>query len=293
MSMKTRFTILSCLLLLIGCSQEDGQDSAAIMTFDCFNVTVESPAMTKASIGIDGTVKWDVGDCIGIYSDSHAPVKYYREEDGKFRGEPISGTRFYAFYPWSEDAYNPDKPTELKFCSEQILWSGNDASIPMVAKSTDENLCFKQTTGILHFRIKGDKQLISITLNSKGSASGEDIFNGTGTIDMDSEQPSLKLDPERSYNSLSSNCSKEISTAGSWDLYVPVPSYTTFSQGLELHIEFWRYYEKKKIIKSTDRNICVERAVMKSFAEIDIEDLLKSEGDKQNNIDDMPIFDEW
>ena len=84
--MKSRLTLLLALgvLLFLGCVREEIGGDSAIKTFDCFTVSVEKSSGTKVHLegGVD--VGWNVGDRIGVYSDTQEPVPFTYESDGKF-----------------------------------------------------------------------------------------------------------------------------------------------------------------------------------------------------------------
>ena len=174
------FCIYSCVI-------EQTQVEVYEKTFDCFEVTIhpiEDENGTKASLGGLNKVRWTIGDEIGIFSDQQGVVKYVlSEENGKFYGEPVTGTCFYAFYPYSDNAYDENDPMKLK-----MNLSAN--SIPMVAKSSTNSLLFKQTVGILHFRIKWDKKLFGALL--KSNQNNEALF-GDGYVDLSEDAPKFVL----------------------------------------------------------------------------------------------------
>ena len=110
------FFILPLSIALYSCTMETMPENS-VKTFDNFEITIESSNCsdsTKATLYESTKVKWVIGDAIGIYSDQQAPVKYVMTDDGKWRGEPVTGTSFYAYYPYNEGTYDSTNPYRLQ-----------------------------------------------------------------------------------------------------------------------------------------------------------------------------------
>lgn len=270
--MKNRILFISALLIAMACQREAAGDETVIKTFSCFTVSVEKAEMTKAHMDEGGVVKWDVDDCIGVFSDKQAPVPYYRGEDGKFYGDEISGTQFYAFTPYHRFEFSEDHPLQLRArISDGTVGSGYFWA-PMVAKGKDNTLSFKQTAGLLHFQIKS-KGPVTIKLVGNDN----EVIGGWGDIDLSSEKPELSLAegnedswcwPGEAINPWSESA---------FDCYFPVPAMT-FGSGITLEFFYRDENDQEKSIKRTTlKSVSISRAQMKSFALVDVDSDIEEE----------------
>lgn len=169
---------------------------SATRTFDCFTASIEE-AGTKALIESQGSVNWQEGDCILVFSDTQKDgVTYTWDGKGAFRGEPVSGNTFYAFYPflsWADmdGQFVKQKDSESLILEIRPITMYGDRSfmLPMVAKSTDNRLNFKQTFAMLHFTITGKGQYNQLRVTSNGQ---ERVW-GHGVIDLGADTPVFQL----------------------------------------------------------------------------------------------------
>lgn len=269
--MRIRYYVFLILFILTGCIKEQFSEQNGVRTFDCFTVTMEDDPLTKSHIENGGAVKWDVGDCIGVYSDIQGPVQYTRGEDGKFYGETVSGTKFYAFYPWSQFKYDSSNPEVLHYSCDSF-WGDTSFNAPMVAVSQSNALSFKQTVGLLHFRLKGKKNLISIKLLPNDNR--EQIF-GRGRIDLSEESPLLVLENEMAWEATANPvCADQ----GEWSVFFPIP-VMTMQEGFLLQITcadpqtMDNYWLERVFCKELQ----IVRGFMKSFSVIDLDDMVQME----------------
>lgn len=254
--MRKHAILFISLLTAFACVRGETVDTG-VKTFDCFTVTVEDSPMTKVHMEDGGAVKWDVGDCIGVYSDMQAPVQYRRGEDGKFYGEKVSGTTFYAFYPYSESSYDEENPMMLHF---------NVTNEPiMVAKSSSNSLRFYQTQGILHFRLGWD------VLSSGISISGRDgeIIPWRGVVSLSTEEPVLQSDDMIQHHT-ASYCWGSNDGSGIWDYYVFLPPMS-FDSGVRVRFEGTSEMDERfEYEKNTKNSIIVRRGEMLTFSLFDL-----------------------
>ena len=139
--MKYEFIILLICVIISGCVKNVLiQEETGVKTFDCFTVSFEDTPLTKAYLEEDGSMKWDDLDCIGIFSDIQAPVPFYRGDDGKFYGGEVTGTQFYAYYPYSGFEYDEENPTKLKWVYSLTGNYNSQWAIPMVSKSSNSKI---------------------------------------------------------------------------------------------------------------------------------------------------------
>ena len=260
--MRKHALLFISLLTAFACVREETVDTG-VKTFDCFTVSVEDSPMTKVHMEDGGAVKWDVGDCIGVYSDMQAPVPYYRGEDGKFYGEKVSGKTFYAFYPYSERAYDSENPSIIKY----NLW--DSSSLPMVAKSKENRLVFKQTCGILHFAVYGEQKLKSIQL----LANDQEVLEGEGVIDLEDNTPIFRITDENHIFWRKYTCQNPVllSITEAFDVYFILPPMK-FSDGFSVELQ----YEDGVVSKTTFKPVTISRSVMTNYS-VDVDSLAEED----------------
>ena len=268
--MKNYYLPVLCLFFLAACEREMNDNNRGIKSFDSFVVSFEDEMLgTKVIIDANGEVNWHDFEEIGVYSDMHAPVRYQRWSDGTFHGETISGTKFFAFYPFNGMKYNEDSPTNLE-CSSVGLGSHGKGQLsihlPMVSSSTDNSFVFKQVCGLLHFKVKiGDNHSIGVSLRGNNN----EVF-GPGVIDMMSITPKYSVIGSDGATIVSTMSDGEESDIE--DIMIPVPEML-FSEGFTLCFYLTdsstgdtKYYEK-----ATHKPVKITRGRMKSFALFDLE----------------------
>ena len=288
MTMNKKYIgIVTGLLLLAGCANEDAilEPSATdggVKTFTSFTATLGDVADTRAYLG-DGPaegsrrVYWDDNDYISVFSDLETNFQRYNigsheENRAVFGGNEISGNEFYALYPawgWSPSEDNPN----VWYTN---LYDGNSASsnndfnfwAPMVAKSSDNTLNFKQVTGVIHVRIGDIYALSRVSIQGNNY----ELLGDRGYVDLSEDEPVFRIDERYAYNtSVGVMFNYEIGLSGGIkDVYFFVPP-TTFEQGFTLSIE--GYDENNQYIninKTTTERLVVDRATVKHFTLVDV-----------------------
>lgn len=259
--------LLSFTFILLCCCEHEKETIPQLKCFDTFTVSVENEA-TKVHLDSNVNVKWDVGDRIVVFSDIQGPEVYSRDIDGKFRGESVQGNIFYAYplYESGSISYNPDNPTVLD-CEVRLgFFSSEEAALPMIAKSTSNQLSFKQTGGMLHFRMKGDILLNGVVLNNNEGA----LFV-QGNISINDNNPVLSL-IEQPWHGIDARCPDSLSDSGYWECFFYLPPMT-FSSGFNISI-VGLDKETGEIIRTTkisSKSISIARGEMYSFPVFDID----------------------
>lgn len=261
--MRNKYFVFISALFIAACAREVVEpDNTGFKTFDCFTATVEESELTKAHLENVSSVKWDVGDSIGVFSDTQGPVPFYRGADGKFRGDKITGTKFYAYYPYEEDVYDSTSPMVLKMSSGFVL--------PMVAKTSDNNLVFKQTGSLLHFSITGSVTLNSVTL--KGN-SGEKI-NGSFRVNMEDDVPVLSSSEGIAESMVFTPASPvQLSSTENYEVCFVLPPIS-FESGFSLTVN---YDEDASITKKTTKSISISRASVRKYSLVNLDELIEEE----------------
>lgn len=219
------YFVLCLLAVLCGCSKEP--DLPVSAAYDTFHATIG--ADTRAFFADAGAVKWNDDDAVSIYSDQVRPSVFQRNaQEGVFRGATVTGSVFYAYYP-SDATYNKDQPTVVKFKRPEAVFDAGRMNLPMVAVSSTNQLTFKQTCGVLHFRIEGDGSYDKVTLQANG---GETI-SGICSVDLSQEEPYLFFSGLMGSASMAASLPASASWSSGVDVYFPLP-VVTLEQGFTL-----------------------------------------------------------
>lgn len=291
MTMNKKYIgIVTGLLLLAGCANEDAilEPSATdggVKTFTSFTATLGDVADTRAYLG-DGPaegsrrVYWHDNDQITVFSDLESDFQEYSigSHDGNravFGGDEISGNQFYALYPVAEDwlywERSEENPNILyyNFNNNRCApYDNNNYSfnhVPMIAKSSDNTLNFKQVTGMIHVQLGGINAIDYVSIRGNN----DEILGESGYIDLSEEEPVLRLDNNAYSRSIViSNYTED--RHGNKDIYFILPPMT-FEQGFTLYIqacdENGQYVDLEK---TTTERLEVDRATVKHFALVDV-----------------------
>lgn len=269
--MKTRTITFLAIALLAGCVKEEVlSEETSLKTFDCFTVGMEDSGITKVYMEEGGVVKWNEWDQIQVFSDTQSPVTYYRRTDGKFYGDKISGHTFYAYYDVGFE-YDQENPTVLKYNNLSGVCNSGTFYLPIVAVGADNNLTFRQTCGLLHFKVKSQCKVYGVELEGNEN----EIINCKGSIDLSQRNPVFMVDTDYA-ESWSRWINVAVSPGGSyddgeWDFYLAVPEMT-FEKGFTLKV-FCEEAEgiSRRINKTTSSSVPIERGWMTSFSLIDLD----------------------
>lgn len=261
-----RFLVIA-MLALASCARVESEIetiSSVVKAYDSFVISVENPDDTKVHLEGVGAVKWDVGDRIGVYSDLQGPVEFRRGEDGVFYGQtPVTGTRFYAFYPYDCFGYDGNNPEVLRTDNKNSCSKTNPLGLLMVAKSSDNNLYFTQTCGLLHFSFRCER---SATLQAVFRGNDDEPVFGWGRVDLTEEKPRFVLDNDMTSCTLDSE-QVTMAQGGVCDFYFQVPPMV-FKNGINLTVKETDTETggEKTYFKHTSKEVTVSRGLMKSFA---------------------------
>jgi uncharacterized protein YjdB len=287
MNMKKYIGIMAGLLMLAGCANDDaitqqGVADGGVKKFTSFTATVGDVANTRAYLGngpAEGSerVFWEEGDRITVYSNIEPYTQEFmaiscESNTAVFGGNEISGNEFYALYPawnWELSDYNP---TIWYF----NLWGDDsphgkndfDFRAPMVAKSSDNILNFKQTTGMIHVRVGDIYSLDEVFIRGNN----DERLGYRGYVDLSEDEPIFRIDETDGYNTTSGVWfdSDEPLSGGPIDIYFVIPP-TTFKKGFTLEIrgydeeENWVSYSK-----TTTQKLVVDRATVKHFTLVNV-----------------------
>jgi len=257
-------------VMFLSCSVREMEETSSVRrTITRIEAVIDDSAITRVHLEGSGNLKWDTGDQIGIFSDAENPVRFRMEEDNFFvcdDGQSVSGQTFYAFYPYSDQAFQPDNRNVLSVTAGAAEGRNNPVfSLPMIAKSDGSSLSFKQTCGVLHFTLTGTRVLKSVLLEANG---GESIF-GTGTIDLAEDTPEFKIGNGSPAFALTLASPVQLSKSNPYSVWFGLPP-GTLAQGFTLTME----YEDGSVVKSTDKAVTIKRASLKNY-KVDIDQLVE------------------
>ena len=280
---KILYTLLASTLILTGCYDEELEQMAEGRIFSSFTASIADIGITRSHLEGGKQVVWDEGDWIGVYSDTE-DVKEYRYQESVFSGGSISGNTFYAFYPYRDNAIDPDNRNIIHV----NLWGGigytvdsYNRPLPMVAKSTDNNLKFKQTCGLIRFSLKGTNIIERVRLQVNNG----EMITGEGIIDISQDNPILQMVPDEEDTWRSSidmwPRDLQLNADENTDFYFIVP-VGVYEKGLTLYIYGTNptTNEEFSIEKKTDKEVDVRRAMIKTFTGLDTDAILKEEADE-------------
>ena len=312
--MKNLKYIIVTAAIFVGCTDDYErltQDNGKQTSFTEIRATFSEEANTRLLLSNDNQLSWYQSDVIGVYSDQQGIEKYANpsisQEGTIFRGEKVEGNRFYAFYPYSENAVidTDDRnilhlslePSSANYQSDYGSgYSGSSRFVaPIVAKSSGNDFQFKHICGYLCLEVSSATEVVrdengnaisgytyrSLTLAGNN---GEKLA-GAGTVDMSADTPLFVVDPVAGETSITTT---EF-TYGFWGngikLYIPLPEMT-FEKGITARIEFndmsssYNYntggYDKQVIEVSTDKPVVIERGKVKSMTSLDGKELFEN-----------------
>ena len=261
-------------------------------SYDSFSATIETIGTedyieqfvtTRSHLEKGQQLFLDEGDSIGIFSDDRE-VRKYLYSNGAFSGEQVEGKNFHAFYPFKQDAIDPENPnlihTRLHY-ADRLKEGTFSRPLPMVAESKNNELHFKQTCGILRFSIKSSHYLKLVYLLANDES---ELICGNGVIDLSEETPVLRMvadDEELRYQIdywVEGVLKPDVPT----DIYFIVP-VGVYKKGIKLRMKGTDPETGGQIIleKVTDKAVEVRRGVIKSFSVVDYDDMLHEEMDSR------------
>lgn len=284
--MKRIFYLMNALMLMLaGCSQLDILDGSNIngevKTFTQFDVMMEASPVTRTQVE-EERVYWSKDDVIGVYSDMDGIIPFTHDGNNTFKSEKaISGSVFYAFYPYSEDITVDSQNKSVVHFNLKSYLNHHDSyykSIPMVAMSHDNSFEFRQTMGLIRLRLIDIKQFRKLALVSTQQLSGSFY------VDCSLSEPIMKAEGKdtESNQLFISNFNYatneyQLAEFDTNDFYLPVP-VGTYPDGFELNL--WTD-KTAGAIKSFGTGLQIKRAIISEFPILRAADYEEMEKDKQ------------
>lgn len=236
--------LAAAFLLLSGCGVDDPEHSVSVVK------TMKVTAVTQTTrTTLDGVrIRWSARDRIGVWSDLSAENGCFvtgevseGASSAEFTGDPIEGTRFYAYYPYSESvSIDRDVPqlTMALPSVQQYADCGSFASgsNPMVASGeSPERMVFRSVCGVIRLQLTGSATVRSIRLE----ACGGECLAGEGRIDLSRSESLRTWEPVagRGASSLLLDCAPGVSLDESLPtVFVFVVPAGTYREGIRFAI---------------------------------------------------------
>lgn len=264
-------------LIVVACAREPlAEPASVIVTLKRVDARVSEIPQTRAHLEDGSKIIWDLSDRIGVFSDRDDAVPFSKTDSGNTfeSNESVRGTTFYAFYPYSADTFQPEDRNNLIFTLVKGIAAGGPTptlNVPMIAKSDNTTLEFKQTSGVIHFSIKGTFALSSVVL--KGNA-GEKV-GGTFSVDLTESVPVLKsvAGSDLTETKFTPEAPIQLSEETAYDVYFVLPPMT-FENGLSVIMTDEAGTE---LTKTTTHSVSVSRAVIKNFEVFDADELRETD----------------
>lgn len=190
---KSFFFAALFVISVCSCSREVVHDTVDGM----FTATLEAVLDSKTSI-VGNKVLWKEGDEINIFTESANELFTLSSGEGTitggFIGNPMSGTEFFALYPYNETAYLKSGRIITSFPAEQVARTNNvtDSANLAVAYSTSSSLQFKNVGALIKFTISSENVGEVLISGNNG-----EIIAGTVSIDCNGGDPSYLMGTER------------------------------------------------------------------------------------------------
>jgi len=279
---KICYTLIASMLFLTGCYDDELTSFSDVKTFSSFTASVADIGITRSHLENGKQVVWDNGDKIGVYSDTQN-VKSFTYRESVFSGGEISGNTFYAFYPYKSDAVDATDRNVVHmslYGAAGYTSDGYNRALPMVAKSTGNTLRFKQTCGLLRFSLKGSNIISHVRLETNNN----EMITGDGIIDLSADEPVLQMvaDAAGSWRSSVDMWPNKLQLKSdeASDFYFIVP-VGVYEKGITLYIYGTDATTGQSfvVMKRTDKQVEIKRAMIKTFTGLDTDSLLEEEMD--------------
>lgn len=274
MKVLIRLSALLSVIIVSACTQERLELSSGLQQINKVEARVSEMPQTKAHLEEGTKIVWDLSDQIGVFSDTDNAVPFSKSGEGNtFKSDtPVKGNDFYAFFPYSNETFDPANRKVLHFSlgNESTAGGKNPVlTVPMIAKYDGSSFSFKQTCGILHFAITGTKQIKSIYL----CGNNQETIGGKYTVNLDESIPVLSGNGNQTGIWHFPPSPVQLSESDAYDVYFLLPPMK-FENGFTLELE----YDQTAIRKRTDKAVTISRAVITNYY-VDLDGTIKEEED--------------
>ena len=280
------------LLFLAGCSNNDFTDNGMNnapegqrRSISTITATMESADTRLFFLG-ENKLYWDAGDKILVLSDEgdatnpqHFQATSVDLDTGValFKGNPVYGSEFYAFYPLPSSHNWLTNVAVIPWDYTAIYYGTSSyVNTPMFAKSVNEQMEFMQLGGFVHFRIFGSGRLRELTLRGNNN---EEFYSGFNLYYASDHSLALEPNPSEGVSSYitdnfvkkSDNDAPVLSESNPFDVFYALPANMTFENGFTISGVFLNEDDQlKSFSMKTEKEFTVKRAEVSHFRDIEI-----------------------
>lgn len=210
--------VMAAAMCMTSCKKEENNNMQ-------FKATMEG-CVNDAKTTLSGeNLNWVSGDEVAIYGSvqngtytaepvSGAPTTATLSVDG----QPAQGTPYCAIYPASAAV----SATSFTLPAVQETTDGSLTNFPMYAKSSDENLQFKNLCGVLKIHLEQEDALVS-----RIEVIAHTQINGTYNIDNSGEAPAITYSGNGdTVTTLICTTPQDITSGKDFYVYLPAGSYS-------------------------------------------------------------------
>lgn len=230
---------------------------------------------TRTSFDDAAVLVWRENDAFGLFSDlSSANTKYELDPatsgrtDGRFIGNRIEGTDYFAYYPYSTASFT-ERTLSLTLPEVQEGTAGNftQGQNPMVGYGTAGGLYFRSLCGVIKLQITGTHTVTKVVFRGND----DEAIAGAATVDMAyGDAPALVLSPDGSRTLTLDLGPGLVLTATPQNLYLVVPA-RTYAKGFTVTLTDT---EGHSAVRSTSKSVTVARSTIKPMAPFGAEFML-------------------
>ena len=276
--------ILAGLLLLTACNDDEAVriSEESVKKFNTFNAWMDNGANTRMQLTDGRHVTWQTNEKLGVFSDVQGITEYLitqgaNSANATFTGNEVKGNTFYGFYPYDRNTSLDRNQHVVSFGFHPTVVIGNEGenlTLPIIAKSTNNNMQFKLLTGIFHISLTGTGTINSVEL--KGN-NGE-LLGGMATVDYTLDEPVMKLTGQgvganEVTKTLTASWNNAITLKEneSLDLYFILPP-ANYSQGITMTMNM---ANGETVEKKANIPIVLNKGVTKHFTSLDVDKLIE------------------
>ena len=301
---KSCLGFIAGMLLLAGCSNEEKMfdlGNEGLKTFSSFAATLSDDADTRVYMNQDAfngkrSAYWEDNDEIALFSDLDELWQNYKltnmsnmGQSAEFAGEAITGYEFFAVYPTIEgiaQLTGSDAKKVILVWPYDVIYDSTNLNhhLPMFARSSNNQLQFKQLGGILHFQIYGKGILKSVVLAANNAdmtgivekqfVIGQQFNHLKDNLVMESVPDFGNTDDfdviEATIQPYSDGKAHELSISKPFDIYFSLPAGMTFENGISVTVNTEVTNSDSSttpvsFVKKSANPITIERAIVANF----------------------------
>ncbi len=271
--MKNFYFLAVAVYLLVGCTKSEEPNYSQNAKKRTFSVSLENNQTRAHAENL--SVVWDNGDLMSILEGgNNFQYKYDASNQNIVAVNGAAGDgEVYAVYPYAESNAVVDDVISLTFPADQNYYADSFGlgANTMVAKSSDDNLSFKNVGSYLKLYLWGDDVTVqSITLKGNSDAAQ---LSGTALVSFDSNGLPVyewNSDVEDGSKTITLNCPNGVtlgtSEVDATPFWIVVPPQT-FTGGFTITVTD---IEGKEFVQSTAKNVVLDRNYVQPMTAIEV-----------------------